>query len=871
MTTVLRLLLIPLAIYTPGWAACTIWGRSLRRRLDFSESLFVHVLLSVLITSLVILVLAEVGCFTLAGCVLALALISAILAWLGWRRRDSEEEGCSAGWLSLPRPRVSWASLALASLMILAGWMYFRPAETFLVLDDGGVYALSGIHLAESGQLMAHDPILADFDPALGAELLFSSPWTMCWRRFWGPFYLLNWGRSSVAFGFLDFHRVWVALFVLAFGREGALCAAPAFGLLATAGLFFLARRVFDTGDGTKRSTWIGVLGASLLTISFPQVWNVRYPLSEATTQTLVISGLYLLSLLMNSASPLAAIACGTCFGCLLLTRLEAIPIVALAFCLLWAWRRESHSEPEPSTGGGLAILSLTAMSAYALMHNLVYARQYLNFQIDLFFGPELARLLATAGAVAIVIGVWLARRPEPILRLRQIIRRRPWKVARALTIGALALVVLFVLLWRVLWPPFAAQGDPRWSLLYWTPVGLVTSAAGIALFVYRRKERLALPFLAVSLLGVALYVMNPFIEPIQPWATRRLMPTVMPALALFSAYAVVHLPGLRFRLDRPARLAIVVALVALLLTNVAPLAQRTEFQGCLDELQGLASRFPPDALVLFNNHNPAWHVCQPLRYLFGLDVFVLQKETPDTEAIRPLLRQSWDSGKPVYLVLCGGTLTWYPPDMVMIPDSSVSMSLPRTRQAIDGIPSGVHSMTFKFDIYRLLPRDSAEGSAHVAPRRLEMVDGEYPYARSGLYGSETTPDGTTFRWTDGTTRLVLAAPPEGNLLLRARLSGGRKAGLQPPTLSAEVDGQAVGQTELDGSFGFRIVEYPLPPGIQERGSGGTSRAESPSTHPIEIELHSETWVPSLDSDGSDSRTLGVMLDWVEIVAADEQ
>ena len=67
-----------------------------------------------------------------------------------------------------------------------------------------------------------------------------------------------------------------------------------------------------------------------------------------------------------------------------------------------------------------------------------------------------------------------------------------------------------------------------------------------------------------------------------------------------------------------------------------------------------------------------------------------------------------------------------------------------------------------------------------------------------------------------------------------------------------------LGRTELDGSFDFRVLEYPLPSGISERADGSE----------INVELQSDTWVPS-ETGGADTRILGVMVDWVEVASAD--
>jgi len=865
----LRFLLIPFAIFIPGGVILAVWGRSLLRRLDFSETLFVQILISILYTSVLALILAEIGRFTLVNCLAALLLSCIIVGWTGLKkRRWATENGPEEEKAPLSsRPRASVQSILLLLIIIVAAWLYFRPAEAFLVLDDGGVYLLSGINLAETGELFARDPLLQDFTPALGSELLFSSPWTMTWRRFWGPFYLLNWGRTAIAFGFFDLYRIWVALFVLVFGRVGALYAAPAFGLLSTVGLYFLGQRLFNRERGANNGAWIGLLGAAFLTLNFAQIWNVRYPLSEALTQYLFIGGFYLLALLMDSPSNFLALACGLCFGGLFLTRVDMLPVVGSLYLFLAVWKSDWVSENDLAgkrqgllrTPRRVVLLSLTATLAYATMHNLIYSRQYLNFQVDLFFGPGLARVMAMAGAGAMVFVLVILLHPEPLLKLRRVLRVRYWHVARMLFIVSSILGVASFLLWPVLWPPFADWGDPRWSLLYWTMPGLALAVGGLALFVVRRKEKIALPFWATSLVNLVLYMSNPFIEPLQPWASRRLVAVVLPALAMFSAYALMNLPRVRFHLHRIAQCLALMSLFGLFIRTDLPFVQQTEFAGSLDKLEDLANHFEPDGLLLFDNSGISLHISQPLHFLFGLDSFVLQKKTPDTKTLRPFLERWWQDDKPVYLLISEGTLSWYPPDIVMVPDSFISLNLQRTGDSLTELPSRVGEMNIRIEVYRLFALDSVSGTAQPILTRLEMEPGEYPYVRDGMYRWEVAPDGTTFRWTDGSARLVLNAPQREISLLRLRVAGGRQGGIEPPALSVWTDDILIGETRLDGSHSFTVLEFSLPEELTARLGDPSSAGQ------IEIELRSDSWMPSSVTGSADSRTLGIAVDWVEV------
>ena len=239
----------------------------------------------------------------------------------------------------------------------------------------------------------------------------------------------------------------------------------------------------------------------------------------------------------------------------------------------------------------------------------------------------------------------------------------------------------------------------------------------------------------------------------------------------------------------------------------------------------------------------------------------MLQKKTPDTEALRPLLERWWRDDKPVYLLISEGTLSWHPPDIVMIPDSFITLRLPRTGYSLTELPSRVGEMNIQIEVYRLFPLDSVSGTTQPIPTRLEMEPGEYPYCRGGLHRWEVTPDGTSFRWTDGSARLVLNAPQRESLLLRLRVAGGRTGGVEAPALSVWADDTLIGEATLDGSHNFTILEFPLPEELLDR------LGDPPSDRVIEIELRSDSWVPSSVTGSADSRTLGVAVDWVEVAS----
>jgi len=881
-TSWLRFLLVPASIFIPGFIAFRVWGRSLHRRLPLSETLYLQVLVSIVVTSYAGLFLAAIGLFTVPACLITLILACSIPGWICLKRRrlrddatatsrDTESTGWKEGLRGLKRQ--DSVQLGLVILLVLVGtWLNFRPAEAFLILDDSGVYVLSGISLAETGGLLADDPLIKDFTLGLDGELLSRGRRVGMPRRFPGAFYLWNWGVSAVSFGFLHLYRIWIAFFALVFGRLGALYATPAFALLSIVGMPLLGRRLFSGSRGSGHGTWIGILGAGLLTLNFTQIWNARYPLTEVMTQSLIIGGFYLLALVIQYRTALLSAACGLCFASLFLARVDTVPLIAFVYLFLALWKSEhalvespqGDSRDEVQSPKRVLLIFLTAGLAYASMHNLLYAHDYL---IDLTFGgifandPTLILSFAIAGLGVILVSLWLALKPETFRRFRRIVTLRPWRVGWLILTTSLALMLAFFLLFPALWPFVMEVGNPHWSLLSWTPLGLILATAGLALFLVRREEAIALPFWVFSVLSILSYAMNPFVTPRQPWASRRLIPVVLPALAMFSAYAVVNMPRLRFRLHRVIRVLVIVALVGLFIRTDLPFLRATEYRGCLDRLQDLASHFEGDSVILFDGDGPATNAAQALHYLFGLDTFVLQKRTPDTEVIKPFLARWWEENRPAYLIVSGESLEWYPPDLAMIPETYISFALPRIEPCTGCLPSRIQEMRFNLDVYRLVPLRRNEDLASTWPTRLEMANGEYPYLRDGLHRMEMTPDGTTFRWTNGSARLLLGVPQGAERYLRLRVAGGRNGGVEPPALSVWAGDTLIGQAALDGSHNFTVLEFLLPEDL-------TARLGDPSsTREIEIELRSDSWVPGSVTDSTDPRTLGVAVDWVEVTS----
>ncbi|GEM_PF-1709779 len=827
-----RLLILPLLGFIPGYLAFVALRSDEEPALDFSETLYLSIFTSLVLTSWIGLILAELGFFTLPALLLVLVALCVGLAWYARAR------GCS--W-TLPHPRPSVQATLLVGILLVAAWLYARPAEAFLVLDDAGVYILSGAHLAETGELFAHDPALADLPPDVAGEVLFSAPFWSEWTRFWGPFFIWTWWRDLVLFGFLHLPRLWAGLFALLAGPAAAVWATPVFGLSGTAGVYFLGRRIL--------SGRVGLLATGLLTLNFVQIWHSRFPLSDMPMQTFLMGGLYLLALYLESPSFFLGLLGGLSIATLFLIRLEAVLIVGVvgALFLYWRFRGNGRTCPEPDRRKEHIVFlgSLGLALAYATLHNVLFAWRYLLWIFLHNLTPSLARVGVFGALGFIAVAIWAVVRPEV---LSSLLRRLAAHWRTLVPAGLIALVGYLA---------FIAQGwrwMAHWLAQYWTWPGLLIAVGGFILLLARRPRRCMWPFLALALTYGTLFIMVPYVTPVQPWAMRRMVPLVMPALALFTAYAVLSLPKLRWHLERVAQAVVIGGLLFAFLRVDRPFLYHVEYQGSLDQLALLAAQFEPEALILFDNGDPSQHVTQPLAYLFHRQVFVLQRERPDTTFLRRLLEATDAEGKPMYLALSSGVLEWHPPDIRFESLGDFTLQVPIAERSTQHVPRQVVPLSYRLDLYRIIPSQTTPGEVSPPPATsVEMGPGEYPYLRGGFYGWETMPEGATFRWTNGLGRIVLSRPSMGDLNLNLSVASGRPSLAQPAQLSVWVNGVSVGERTLAQGYTFETWSLTVP------------EDDLPATSEVEIELRSDTWVPQAIGYSEDSRELGVMVDRVEI------
>jgi arabinofuranosyltransferase len=142
--------------------------------------------------------------------------------------------------------------------------------------------------------------------------------------------------------------------------------------------------------------------------------------------------------------------------------------------------------------------------------------------------------------------------------------------------------------------------------------------------------------------------------------------------------------------------------------------------------------------------------------------------------------------------------------------------------------------------------RDDMPGGPYSYPGLFDPPDNAF-----GFFEPETTPDGTTFRWT--TSHASITFPLAANAGRHARIAlrlGGRPSGQAPAQVTLLLNGKPHSTFEVAG--GYQVYAATLD----------TTQTPNPNLDPahVQIDITSTT-----SSSPQDPRELGVAVDWIEV------
>jgi len=468
---------------------------------------------------------------------------------------------------------VPWWAVAgtVAVAVVFAGWQVWMRTEQIIYLRDPATYLQVGYWLAHHGSLPVPQSAAA-FGDAHGLSFATSNYYPR---------------GTGIVPQFMTGYPMVIAAAVWLGGVPAALVLTPLIGGCAILSFGGLAGRL----AGPR---WAPA-AAAVLALCLPQQYTSRTTFSEPLAEILLFGGLSLLadSLLADSLLPgsllpgratagkytaakygadriLAAVA-GLTLGLTIFVRLDGLsdilPVVPFLGLLLAARRRQAIP-----FGIGLVV-----GVGYGLVDGYVFSRPYLDLE-----APSLHPLALITAAVVVctVLGIAAGRNQ----RLRGMLRRKQAMAVRWLPDAAAVLTVLMFVAFAVrpLVQIVAGETDPTsiayvaelqrlahlpidgkqqyyqdslyWVIWYIGLPAVLLGAFGLAALVRRSVRALltwrdpditvriwALP-LMIALWVILTVLWRPAVSPDQPWASRRLVPFVLPGLILGAIWTAAWL-----------------------------------------------------------------------------------------------------------------------------------------------------------------------------------------------------------------------------------------------------------------------------------------------------------------------------------------
>ncbi len=725
-----RFATLPLILLLPGYFTLHLpfSGETNNTKTTVGQRLFLSLLISVLISGLIGLVLAQAGIFSLGGLLLALAAYSVFC--LAFMAAKGEK-------LSLRLPSIldrrrspdrgEWEGAVTFFLFCLSLLLYARPSEYILGWLDAGWYANTGAHIARTGALSGESPVLSSLPPA--ARSLFYSSFASLRERFaYFPdteargIYLWSFAVADPDRGELTAYHpplfsVWIAIFYALGGLRFSLYATPFFGALSVLSLYFAGQAMF----GRK----VGLLAAVLLAVSFTQIYFSRVPYSEILSQCLLFGGIYALTTYIvehkPERQPYAAIA-ALCFGQAILTRIEGLIVILPLAMFFGCWLvlrsklpKDFHFFAIPFglllVDGG--ILALTASRPYVELNS--YGLWIKLRPLFIEFPALLALSAIALGGLLILIVYWGLSRS---LGARNERRLNPLYEGRHLVSTILSLAILLLAIYAY----FIAKGENVVQLgQFVSPLGLWLGIFGLVELIRRDvNERTAFFLALISIHGVAtLSVLAMSTTPSYVYPIRRQVPVLIPSLILLASYAILSWDKVRAILDPPkplrvAQLIVTAGIAAILLASFLtlslPYVNYREMPNTIAFSEKLASHFGPGDVVVFEEiwfqDSRVGHFAAPLWSVYDKDTLLISTTLKEEDPFSTAIARWLDDGRGIYFVS-----QWDPPfiprkgyNLVPVAEENWRSS---TVTTVSAFPPKAWEFEIPFYIYQVLEGES--------------------------------------------------------------------------------------------------------------------------------------------------------------------
>ena len=873
-TTVFFLLLL----FLPGYV--TLWALRVKG-LGWLEALFLSVFSSVLLTSWLGLLLAELALFSLWSLLLPLCVYSVGMGLVFKVKLN---------WGKLPKLRLDIGYWILG-IMVVAGLLFLRPFEAVLGTADSGVYLGMGVNIAKTGAIRARDPLLADLTGGIANDLLYTYrfPYGSELMRFFGDgvrIWDLNQGMLFSQQNHL--YQVWVAIFYSIFKlRVGMnpfapldvlgileyfsktpmfLYVTPLFGLLGVVALYFAGRALFDDR--------VGLLASFLLAVNIAQIWFSRWAMSEVLTQFLVWGGLYCFALYARTAERCFGLLAGFGLGLAVLSRADGMFLivpVALYFVYLRLTRRLRAVHL-------YFFAPFAALLLHWLIHSLLFSRGQLSAigRALPYFSSIGPLALGGAGLIAVLAVLAFLNRDKLLGAMARLSGWERWlRPAVALLIVLLALYAYFIrpntadpqmVYYHPAGGMIRTYNEENLVRLGWyvTPLGLLLALGGLVAMILRAKDEGVVFFLGTAMLYSFVFLHSALVNPIHIYWIRRYVTVVTPSIMLFISYGLVQVASGKWQVaggrwqvaslwplrGRVLAVGLGIVLTALSLRTSLPLAGQVPYRGTVWQIGRLATQLSDRAAVILESPLIGDPLALPLTYLYGRDSFVLQGRNPDSGRFFDLVGRWRGRGREVFYVAYDGLTRVRSDDYVFSPVGEVALDIPVPQTSFDHLPSGVIHQAYDLEIYKIEP--AWKRAQPVYPFVLDVGRFDYGYLISGFHARERGGGGW-YRWTGETAEVLLPWDLGGEgVQLTLVVGSPRPKGVEPARVTLYLNDRLLDTFDLGNEF--ETHSMVIPPDFVTDHQAKTAL----------LRIETNTWVPA-EAGLQDIRELGIVIDRIKL------
>jgi 4-amino-4-deoxy-L-arabinose transferase-like glycosyltransferase len=861
-----------LLFFFPGYVTL----RVLRvKGLGWSEVLFLSAFSSILLSSWLGLLLAELALFSLWSLLLLLLVYSLGMA-VAFKVRPT--------WGNIPRPRLDIGYWLLVGIIIVAGLLFFRPFESILGTSDAGVYLGMGVNIARTGAIRARDPLLADLTGGIENDLLYSYrfPYGSELMRFFGDgVRIWDMERGTLFSQQNHLYQVWIAIFYSIFGMKTGvnpfapldllgilghfsttpifLYVTPLFGLLGVMGLCFTGKALFDNK--------VGLLASFLLAINIAQIWFSRWAMSEVLTQFLVFGALYCFVLYVKTAQRCFGLLAGFGLGLAVLSRADGIFLI-IPVALYFVYRRLAKKLRSAHL---YFFVPFAALLLHWLVHYLLFSRTQV-FAISRAL-PYFSSIVPLAVGGAVLIAALLILAFLNYHKLVSVLARYS-HLGKWIRPAAAVLIILLALYAYFIRPststPQMVYYHPAGGMIrtyneeslirlgwYVTPLGLLLALGGLVVMILKETDEGVTFFMGVAMLYSFVFIHSALVNPIHIYWIRRYITVVIPSIMLFISYGLFQISNIQYPISTtwPRIRAILAAILAIALaasflrTSLA-LAGQMPYQGAVAQMNRFAGQLSDRAAVIFESPLVGDSFALPLTYLYGRDSFVLQGQSLNNERFFDLVDKWRDRGREVFYIAYDGLTRVRSDDYIFSPVGEVALDIPLPETSFDHLPKGIVHYPYALEIYKIEPAWKV-GSA-IYPFSLDVGRFDYGYLMSGFYAREGSPGGW-YRWTGKSAEIMVPWAPEGkSLVLSLAVGSQRPTGVEPANVSLYFNGLLLDRFDLGNEFKTQTIV--VPPDL----------IADPQVKMALLRLETNPWIPA-EAGLEDVRELGIVIDHIDL------